>query len=66
MYFSPVFVVKKNDCKLLRIDRLHYFVTCLCIGDKGGEWQLQLLYVSSFQFLTRKKNANGLVAMEKG
>lgn len=31
------------------------FVTCSCIGDKGGEWTVIAVRVSSFQFLITKK-----------
>lgn len=50
----------KLDCKLFVNWKTSFFcsfVTCSCIGDKGGEWAVIAVRVSSFQFLITK-NAN--------
>lgn len=50
----------KLDCKLFVYWKTSFFcsfVTWSCIGDKGGEWAVIAVRVSSFQFLITK-NAN--------
>lgn len=51
--------------KLLRIERLHYFVNCSCIGYKGGEWQLKLLYVYHHSNFWPEKSWRGLANWER-
>lgn len=57
---SFFFSCGKLDCKLFVYWKTSFFcsfVTCSCIGDKGGEWAVIAVRVSSFQFLITK-NAN--------
>lgn len=52
----------KLDCKLFVYWKTSFFcsfVTCSCIGDKGGEWAVIAVRVSSFQFLNTKDANEG-------
>lgn len=40
-------------------------MTCSCIGDKGGEWTVIAVRVSSFQFLITKNANEGAESCEK-
>lgn len=61
-YFCIFFSCGKLDCKLFVYWKTSFFcsfVTWSCIGDKGGEWAVIAVRVSSFQFLMRKNAIEG-------